>query len=194
MHFDLSGVTNPLPLARVVFSSPDEWSWLTVDNILDRTSEYSWKDERLHKNFYEILECMRTMETLYKMYELYTMGGSHIGNHKLNMKNEVKAIQTVKTWIKYANQLHKLIGVKDRLVLGDNLIMKIARETRPTLFKMQNNEKYYDDSKSVIIYLSPYEDNTKALKEKIEGKNCVHGKSKIDKFLSGDFVPFKVGY
>lgn len=183
MSFDFSGVTNPLSLSRVIFSSPNEWSWLTVNDILERTSDYKYKDERRHKNFYEILECMRTLETLYKTYELYTMGGSHIGNHTISLKDEVKAIETVKTWIKFANHLHKLIGKSERLELTDRLCMKIARETRPTTFKMPNNERYYDDTKSVIVYLSPYEDNTKALKEKKLSDDCIKGENKINKFL-----------
>ena len=62
------------------------------------------------------------------------------------------------------------------------------------LFQMPNNERIYDESKSVITFLSPYEDNTKALQEKKKSKNCVSGKNRILKLkiLSGDFKPYAV--
>lgn len=194
ISFDYSGVTIPIPQSRVIFSSPHEWSWLTVNDILERTKDYGYGDKRQNSKFYEIVECMQSMETLYNLFHMYVMGGSHIGNHKINLTNEVKAIKTLKTWIKYANQLHKLIGVKEKILLTDKLIIKVARETKPTIFKMPNNERCYDDKKSVITFLSPYEDNTKALEEKQKSKNCIIGKNKINKFLKSELQPFKVGY
>ena len=50
--------------------------------------------------------------------------------------------------------------------------------------------RIYDDTKSVISFLSPYEDNTKSLKEKKKSKDCIVGKNQIQKFLSKDAKPF----
>lgn len=183
MDFCFSGVTNPLPLSRVVFSSPNEWSWLTVDQILERTKDYSYQDSRLHKKFYDILECMRTLETLYRMYELYTSGSSHIGNHKIDLKDEIKAVKTVKEWIRFANNLNDLVDGHKKLKLTNQLVLKIARETRPTIFQMKDGSRYYDGTKSQITYLSPYENNTEALKKHKVSDDCITGKSKIKQFL-----------
>ena len=183
MEFDLSGVTDPIPLERVVFSSKHEWNWLTVDDILKRTVNDDTVQK--HEKFWEILETLRTMESIHKMLYLYMRGSSHIATSQINIRDEVKAVELLQLWIRFANKLELLLGSKNKIEISDRLILKIARETVPTLFAMPKELKanYYDDTKSVIIQLSPYEDNTKALSEKKLGKKCVMPKNKVKKFL-----------
>lgn len=184
------GVTIPIPEMRAVFSSLHEWSWLKVDEILERSHDV----ENGHKNFWEIVECMKSMNTLYDLIHMYVMGGSHVGSHKIDLIDEVKAIETLKTWIKFANEYHRLVGFKEKIEMNDKLVVKIAREARPTLLKMPNGSKYYDDKKSEIVFLSPYEDNEKTLREHKTAKNFKVGKNRIKRFIKGKFTPFKVGY
>lgn len=174
------GSTIPINEIFAEYESTNDSGSISVSEILNRDVQES--DSR-NKNFYEILECMETMNTFQDLLHLYIMGSSHISKSTLDLSDEVKGIETLKTWIEYANELHSLLDIKEKVVLTDNLILKVARETRPTLFQMPNNERIYEDSKSVITFLSPYEDNTKALKEKNKSKNCVTGKYKISKFL-----------
>lgn len=182
--FDFSGVTDPLPLERVVFSSKDEWSWLEPDEILTRTKDFEYNSPDMHEKFYKILETLYNMKTIHAMITLYTGHGSGMGTPSIDLSNEVKAIEMLKTWIMFANKLHELIGVKDKVEISDRLIIKIARETITTLFQMPNNERSYDDKKSVITQLSPYEDNDKVLKEKKLSINCKRPTNKIKKFLN----------
>lgn len=191
------GSTIPINEIRAEYSNPkkDDWGAIGISEILTKTKEFGYgKVPMQNKNFYEILECMQTMNTLADLMHLYIMGTSHMSKSRIDLTDEVKAIETLKTWIKFANELHRLTGIEEKVVLTDNLIMKVARETRPTIFSMPNNERIYDDSKSVITFLSPYEDNTKSLKEKQKSKNCVSGKNRILKLkmLSGDFKPYAV--
>lgn len=184
MSFDFGGVTDPLSMERVIFSSKDEWSWLEMDEVLTRTTNYDYKDSRLHPKFYEIVEILKTMNTIHKMFYLYMRNSSGMADSGLDMTNEVKAVETVKIWIKYANRLHKLIGIDTKLKLTDRLIIKIGREARPTLFQMEDPKaRIYVDSESVIISLSPYENNDKVLKEKKLSKKCQRPKHKLLKFL-----------
>ena len=189
--------TIPINEIRAEYSNPtkDDWGAIGISAILTKTNEFEYgKIPMQNENFYEILECMQIMNTLCDLLHLYIMGTSHISKSRIDLKDEVKAIETLRTWIEYANELHRLAGIKEKVVLTDNLIMKVARETRPTIFSMEDPKaRVYDDSKSVITFLSPYEDNTKALNEKKKSKNCIIGENKIKEFLSEDSKPFLVG-
>ena len=188
IKFDFSGVTDPLPMERVVFSSHDEWSWLEMDEVLKRTSDFKYESPDMHKNFYDIVETFRNMKTVHDMIEIYQGRGSGIGTRQINFLNEVKAIELLIIYIEYANHLHELIDVSDKVEISDRLIIKICREAVPTLFQMPNNERSYDDSKSEIVQLSPYENNDKVLKEKSINKKCKRPKNKILKFLENKEV------
>lgn len=181
--FDFSGVTDPLPLERVVYSDPHEWSWLEMDEVLERTKDFEYQSPNQNKYFYEIVETFRNMKTIHDMITIYQGKGSGIGSLQINFLNEVRAIELLTMYIEYANHLHKLIGVNDKIEISDRLIIKICREAVPTLFKMPNNERSYDDSKSVIIQLSPYENNDKVLKEKSTHKKCTRPLNKVKQFL-----------
>lgn len=184
----------PIPEIRAEYEDKNESSWLDVTEIIKQTGNFSYGEiPKQHKNFWEILECMQSMNTFYELIHLYIMGGSHMGNHRIDLTNEVKAIEALKTWIRYANDLHRLIDCKEKVELTDRLIMKIAREAKPTTFQMPNNERCYDDKKSVITFLSAYEDNTKSLQEKNKGKNMIQGKNRIQKYLKNEGAdPFVV--
>ena len=191
MSFDFSGVTDPLSIERVIFSSKNEWSWLTMDQVLERTKNFEIDDKNKHKKFYEIVELMISMETVHKMFYLFMRNSSGMANSGLDITDEVKAVDMVKIWIKYANKLNKIIGSDLKLKLTDRLIIKIGREAKPTLFSMEDpNARVYDDTKSVIISLSPYENNDKALKEKKTSKNCIRTKHRLYKFLENKETKF----
>lgn len=182
ISFDFSGVTIPFPEMRVIFTSHTEFSALDLGEAQLRGQDVP--EENRNKKFWEILECMKIMNVYYDLTHLHMRGNLHLSSKEMHPENEVKAIQTLKVWIRYANKLHKLIGVKTKVKMTDQLIIKIARETKPTLFAMPNNERWYNDEKSEIVQLSPYEDNTRNLEKHKVSSKCVYVKNRIEIFLT----------
>ena len=79
-------------------------------------SEAESVGEKKRKDKYEILDLMKSLNALYDVYHVYTRGGSHIASPNDNIKNEIKAITILKTWIKLYNNLGQLLEFKNKLV------------------------------------------------------------------------------
>ena len=175
-NFDFS-VTIPIHEIRLIHKYPDGGF-----DSLDFHETFKRLDEIKRKDIYEILDLMKSLNALYDVYHIYVMGGSHIANGNDYTKDEIKAIETLRTWINLYNQLGKLLEFKKELEWTDQIIVKTARETRPTVFDNDGN----------ILELSPYEDNTKLLKEKKITESTIKIQNKIKELLVNQNEVFTV--
>ena len=169
-------VTIPIHEIRLEYSTINEFSTLDFHETFKRLDEIKRKD------IYEILDLMKSLNALYDVYHIYVMGGSHIASGNDYIKDEIKAIETLRTWINLYNQLGKLLEFKKELEWTDQIIVKTARETRPTVFDNDGN----------ILELSPYENNTKLLKEKKITELTIKIQNKIKELLVNQNEVFTV--
>jgi len=112
--------------------------------------------------FWDLLECVRSFETLESSYELYHRGGSHVTHNDLthSLKDIELCLKLFNDMVKIVNYVCDEYNLSSKIIVSDKVLNKIKYEANPTYFI--KNPDYPNKSKKewILKFYNPLDDRT----------------------------------
>jgi len=112
--------------------------------------------------FWDLLECVRSFETLESSYELYHRGGSHVRHNDFtdSLKDIEVCLKLFNDMVKIVNYVCDEFNLSSKIELSERIINKIKYEANPTYFI--RNPDYQSTSKKewILKYYNPLDERS----------------------------------
>lgn len=107
--------------------------------------------------FWNLLECVRSFETLEASYELFHRGGSHLIHNDLtdSLKDIDVCLKIFNEMIKIVNYVCDVYKLDSKIIVSDKIINRIKYEANPTYFIKNPNYPNASKKEWLLKYYNP---------------------------------------